>query len=155
MDYDTALRQATLSLGILLFAFTFGVLTFAGVAFALGPVAQEPESLQVLRWVALGLPLVELPVALQLWIINGKRLREAEGWQARIAALRARTIVIAAMFEAPALFAGVVMLLLGFSWHVLPAFALFLAGMLALAPTPRRVQQLVGKADGTLPDQYS
>lgn len=155
MDYDTALRRASLNLTILLFALLNGVVIFMGVALAIGPISAESEELQVLRWVALGLPLVELPAAAQVYAVLSKRIREGEGWQARLGGLRSRTIVVAAMLEAPALLAGIVTLLLGFSWHVVPALVLFLAGLAVLAPTPRRLQQQAGKEDGTLPDQYS
>ncbi|MCZ7607753.1 MAG: hypothetical protein M5U25_17150 [Planctomycetota bacterium] len=155
MDYDAALRQATLNLAILQFALVNGVVIFMGVALAIGPISPEAEGLDVLRWVVLGLPLIELPAAAQVYGLLGRRIRDGEGWQARLAALRSRTIVVAAMLEAPALLAGIVTLLLGFSWHVIPALALFAAGLALIAPTPRRVVQQVGREDGRIPDQYS
>lgn len=155
MDYDAALRQTTLTLTVLLFALVSGVVIFMGVALAMGPISPEAADLQVLRWVVLGLPLIELPAVAQLYGLLGKRIRDGEGWQARLVALRSRTIVVAAMLEAPALLAGIVTLLLGFSWHVIPALVVFLAGLALIAPTPRRVKQQIGLEDGRIPDQYS
>lgn len=155
MDYDTALRQTTLTLTVLLFALVSGVLVFMGVALATGPISPDSVDLQVLRWVVLGLPLFELGVVAQLYSLLGKRIRDGESWQARLGALRSRTIVVAAMLEAPALLAGIVTLLLGFSWHVIPALVVFVAGLALIAPTPRRIVQQVGREDGRIPDRYS
>lgn len=155
MDYDTALRQTTLTLTVLLFALVSGVLIFMGVALATGPISPDSVDMQVLRWVVLGLPLFELGAVAQLYTVLGKRIRDGEGWQARLGALRSRTIVVAAMLEAPALLAGIVTLLLGFSWHVIPALVVFVAGLALIAPTPRRIVQQVGREDGRIPDRYS
>jgi hypothetical protein len=125
------------------------------VALATGPISPDSVDLQVLRWVVLGLPLFELGVVAQLYSLLGKRIRDGESWQARLAALRSRTIVVAAMLEAPALLAGIVTLLLGFSWHVIPALVVFVAGLALIAPTPRRIVQQVGREDGRIPDRYS
>lgn len=155
MDYDAALRQTVLTLTVLLFALVSGAIAFMGVAVAIGPLSPDAEGLDTLRWVVLGLPLIELGAVAQIYSLLGKRIREGEGWQARLNALRSRTIVVAAMLEAPALLAGIVTLLIGFSWHVVPALVVFVAGLALIAPAPRRVAQLVGREDGRIADQYS
>ena len=144
------------TLSILLAAFAFGVLSFAVAGVAVGPVdPQGAENLAVIRWVALGLPLMELPMIALLWNQFGRRIEESEGWEARSAALRGRTIVIAAMFEGPALIAGVSFLLTGFNWQGLPALALFLAGIAMLFPTRGRIIKAIGLPDGRKGDEYS
>ncbi|MBZ0136317.1 MAG: hypothetical protein K8I27_08090 [Planctomycetes bacterium] len=155
MEYDKAVKQTSLSLTILLFAFASGVILFGTVGLALGPLADAPEGLETLRWVAVALPLLELPMAAQIWMMMGKRMAAADDWQQRIAILRGRTIVVAAMFEAPALLGGVVLLLTGPGWHVIPAFALFIGVIAGLLPTPARVQRAIGHEDGRKVDAYS
>lgn len=157
MDYEKTVKQTSVQLMILLFAFANGVILFGAVAFAIGPIT-EPEAregLEILRLIAAGLPLLELAMAAQIWMTMSKRMEAADGWEQRVGILRSRTIVVAALFEAPALFAGVVILLLGPSWHVIPAFVLFVGAMAALLPTPQRVKQIVGNEDGTPADKYS
>ena len=157
MEYEKAVKQTSLQLMILLFAFANGVILFGAVGFAMGPIL-EPEAregLEILRWIAAGLPLLELAMAAQLWMAMGKRMADADGWEARLGILRSRTIVVAALFEAPALLAGVVLLLLGPSWHVILAFVVFIGGIAGLLPTQSRVAQAIGREDGSKPDQYS
>lgn len=157
MDYETAVRQTTRGLMILMLALTSGVIMFGAVAFVLGPIVEPDgqEGLQFLRLIAAGLPLLELAMAAQIWMSMSKRMDAADGWEQRIPILRGRTIVMAAMFEGPALLAVVVLLLLGPSWHIVPAILLFLLAIGALLPTPSRVRQAIGNADGTRTDKYS
>lgn len=157
MEYEKAVRQTSVSLMILLFAFANGVILFGAVGAALGPI-MEPEAregVEFLRWIAAGMPLIELPMAAQIWMTMGKRMAGADGWESRIGILRSRTIIVAAMFEAPALLGGVVLLLLGPSWHVIPPFALFIGGIAGLQPTQGRVKQAIGNPDGSERDRYS
>jgi len=153
MDYDSAVQATIRGLAILLFAFANAVVLFCAVALVVGPVGQG--DLEVLRWIAFGMPLLAVPAILQVWMLTGRRLQSAQGWPARLAALRSRTIVVAAMFEAPALLAGVSILLTGFSWHALVGPVLFLAAVAALMPTRSRITRAIGLADGTMPDKYS
>lgn len=156
MEYEEAVTRTTVQLSILLIALAFGVVAFTGIALALGPLDPAgPENLSVIRWVALGMPLLELPAIAMLWNQLSRRIADGEDWQARIAALRGRTIVIGAMFEAPALIGAVSILLTGFNWQAVPALAMFLAGAAVLLPTRGRVMKAIGAADGGSADEYS
>ena len=158
MEYDRAVTQATTQLMILTFAFVSGVVMFTVVAFALGPVfdAQGIEGTgSILRTIVLVMPLVMIPAAVQVFMLQSKRMATFDDWQSRIGVLRGRTIVMSAMFEGPAMFAAVTILLTGFSWHVVPALVLFVAAMGGLVPTRGRVIAAIGKEDGSKPDQYS
>jgi hypothetical protein len=155
MQAHEAAVQMKLQLTILLLAMAVAVAAFAGVALFVGPVAQgDKQELEVLRWVAALFPLIELPLAAQVWMLTGRRMQDSGDWRQRLGLMRSRTIVVAAIFEAPALLAGVVLLLLGPSWHILPAFVVGLAGFAALLPTRRRVRQALEGGDARL-SEYS
>ena len=145
MDDNQAIAN-TARMGIFVAAMTVGVLAFTGVAFALGPVAEPEvrEGLEILRLVVLALPLLELGMLAQIWMIMGRRMQTAESTQAKLAAYRSRMIIAMALVEAPALLAGVVILMLGFSWHVIPALVVFVAGVAAVVPTPGRIKAALG-----------
>ncbi|MCA8936937.1 MAG: hypothetical protein KDB68_12125 [Planctomycetes bacterium] len=156
MEYDEAVTRAAGGLCAVLFMFAFGVFAFAGVAIALGPLDPSgPENMAVLRWVVLGFPLLELPAIALLWAQFSRRIADADDWQSRLVALRGRTIVIAALLEAPALLAGVVILLTGFSWQALPALGMFLIGLGLLLPLKGRIVKAIGREDGGMHDEYS
>lgn len=156
MEYDEAVTRAAGGLCAVLFMFAFGVFAFAGIAIALGPLDPSgPENMSVLRWVVLALPFMELPAIALLWAQFSRRIADAEDWQGRLVALRSRTIVIGALFEAPALIGAVSILLTGFNWQAMPALAIFLIGMAVLLPTKGRIMKVIGREDGGSYDEYS
>lgn len=153
MDNETAIAN-TSRLIIVVGAMTMMVVVFTAVGFALGPVVADEagrEKLDVLRLVALALPLLELGMLAQIWMVISRRMQAAEDVPARLAIYRGRTIICVALLEGPALLAAVCVLLLGFSWHVIPALVIFALGIAALMPTPGRVRA----AAGVKSDQYS
>ncbi|MCB9892899.1 MAG: hypothetical protein H6839_00450 [Planctomycetes bacterium] len=158
MDYEATVRQTSLQMTILAFSFISGVAFFTVAGFVLGPLfdAEGIESTgEILRVIALVLPIAAIPAAMQVFMSQSKRMAAMESWEARIGALRGRTIVMTAMFEGPALFSAVVILLTGFTWHAAPALLLFMAAMGGLMPTRGRIINAVGRQDGSKPDAYS
>ncbi|MEZ5993187.1 MAG: hypothetical protein R3E76_12665 [Planctomycetota bacterium] len=156
MDYEEAVTRSATSLSVLLFMLGFGVVAFTGVALALGPLDPSgAENMSVLRWVVLAMPFIELPPIALLWSQFSRRVAEGDDWQARLTALRSRTIVIGAMFEAPALLGAIVILLTGFNWQAMPALAMFLIGLAVLLPLKGRIMKAIGREDGGSYDEYS
>ncbi|MCA8915995.1 MAG: hypothetical protein KDB90_11330 [Planctomycetes bacterium] len=158
MDYEATVRQTTMQMTVLAFSFVSGVLMFTVAGFVLGPVF-DAEGIastgETLRLIAIGLPIAAIPVSVQVFMSQSKRMAAMESWETRIGALRGRTIVMTAIFEGPALFSAVVILLTGFSWHAVPALVLFMAAMGGLMPTRGRIANAIGGPDGSKVDPYS
>ena len=153
MDDETAIA-GTARLAVVVGGMAFMVVLFTVVAFVMGPVIADEagrERVHLLRIVALALPLLELGMLAQIWMVISRRMQAAEDVPARLAIYRGRTIICVALIEGPALLAAVCVLLLGFSWHVIPALVFFALGIAALMPTASRVRAVAGVKH----DQYS
>jgi hypothetical protein len=82
-----------------------------------------------------------------LFRVQGARMQALPDLPARLAAYRGRTIAMAASAEGVALFAGVIALLTGASWHAIPAYVLFASVIAWTWPTPKRIGLAVAGGD--------
>lgn len=134
--------KVAVQLMVLAAAIVSGAAMFCGAAAVIGPIGDmEDDFAQMLRYGSIA---VAVAIGMQTAALNmsfARKIERAETTEAKLAAIRARTIVILAGGEAAALVAGVVILLTGFSVLLMPALGLFVVVVAGIFPTPKRVQQ--------------
>lgn len=137
--------RTALSLMVILSALALAVVGLAATAFVIGPIGDvEPDIAEMLRFIALGMTLV---IGIQSYVMAGVMRRKfaiMASPGARLAQWQSRTLVLAAGAEAAAIFAGVVALLSGWSWHLAPAYVLFAALLIYLWPTGNLAASIAG-----------
>ncbi|MBX3461316.1 MAG: hypothetical protein KF696_15330 [Planctomycetes bacterium] len=133
-------------------AIIISAVMFSAVAVALGPIGEMDDDLtQMLRY---GMLAVTVAIGMQTAAMNmvfARKIASAQGADAKLAAVRTRTIVLMAGGEAAALMAALVILLTGPSVLVAPAFGLFVLVAAIVFPTPSRIQQALNPPK----DRYS
>ncbi len=156
MESDAQVDKAIAGISVVLAAFSLAVMSFAVVAALVGPVGDlDSDMTSMLRYAALGLTVMVLIQNTVLMQTLLTRVRNAKTDAERLAALRTRAIVLAGSAEGAALLSGVVILLCGFTWHVVPAYGLFAVMVAALWPTRDRFRQALGGEPAPKADKYT
>jgi hypothetical protein len=140
MDELPPANDAARKLAIVQGAMTAGPILLLPTALMVGPVFKESGQLELastLFWVAFGMAFGVVPLAFLLYRTYTRRIDAAQDTLARYIAVNGRTIVLTALFEAPALFAGVIIMLAGSDWRALPALAAPLMAFAVLFPKSR------------------
>jgi hypothetical protein len=146
MDDPHTQERTAGTVAVLLGALTMAVVIMAALAWHMGPITElDAEAATALRNVVLILTaMIAIQSAVLHRVFERKRQAAADG-AARIQQWRSGVIAIAAGAEGGALFASIVALLTGPSWHMFPAQALFAAVLVMVWPTPGRVAEVLGK----------
>jgi hypothetical protein len=156
MENKADVDKAVSGISVILAAFSVGVAGFAGVAAVIGPVGDmDGDTAGMLRYAALGLTGMVLLQNIALMPTMLTKVRNAKTDGQRLAAYRARAIVLAGSAEGAALLAAVVTLLCGFSWHAVPAYGLFAIMIALLWPTRARFQEALGAEPVPKADKYT
>jgi hypothetical protein len=151
---DQEIGEASAKLAIIYAALTLGVMGMAAAAWIAGPMTElDADVADLLRDLVVLLTVVTAIQVVVLFRVQGARMQALPDLPARLAAYRGRTIAMAASAEGVALFAGVIALLTGASWHAIPAYVLFAAVIAWTWPTPKRLIATV--APQSVPDKYS
>lgn len=149
---ETDADKTAVQLMVLAAAIVSGAAMFCGAAAVIGPIGDmEDDFAQMLRYGSIA---VAVAIGMQTAALNmsfARKIERAQTPQAKLAAIRARTIVILGGGEAAALVAGVMMLLTGPSVLLMPALGLFVIVVAVTFPTPGRVRQALAPGK----DKYS
>lgn len=156
MSYKDYVKRTSVTLMMVTVNLMFGVIALPAIGVFVGPL-MDPNggTANILRWIALALPVLEAPVAFLIYTGQGRRMAGFENWETRLALFRARAIFTTGLIEAPALFAGVVVILAGFTWHVIPAIAMFFIVVALIFPTTGNIKRAIGTEDAPPAGTYS
>lgn len=141
-------EQAWRGLTVVVAALAAGPLLFGAVAIWLGPVGElDPQLAQTLTWVSWALAASQLMTMAVLFPSMSRRIQAAPDVATKLGQFRARSIVLMAMGEGAALFAGVLILLTGETLAALPGFAaLPIALLLAFPSRGRMSREVLGQS---------
>jgi hypothetical protein len=132
------------ALMILLGAFVSGVVIFAAVAFAIGPLWYEmdedmQDTANLLAYIAAGVAVMTIGPAFLFYSTQLKRLATQESENERMATYRGMAIFVGAITEGAALFCIVVLLLTGTAWVAAVGLVVFLVFIGLIFPTSERI----------------
>lgn len=145
MEIQEQVTRTAASLAIILAALALAVTGMAVAAWLLGPIGElDADTAEMLRFVVLGLTLM---IGIQSYVMLNVMRRQFANMpspSARIRQWQSRTLVLAAGAEGAAIFAGVVALLAGWSWHMVPAYVLLAAVLYYVWPTGKVAARVAG-----------
>lgn len=149
---ETDADRTAVQLMIVAGAIVLAPVMLCAVAAVIGPLVDADDGFaQMLRYGSIA---VAVAIGMQTAALNmsfARKIEKTQTPQSKLAAIRARTIVILGGGEAAALVAGVVMLLTGPSVLLMPALGLFVVVVAVTFPTPGRVRQALAPGK----DKYS
>lgn len=145
MEIQEQATRTAATLAIILAALTLTVAGMAAAAWFVGPVSElDADMAEMLRFIVLALTLM---IGIQSYVMLNVMRRQFASMPspaARIRQWQSRTLVLAAGAEAAAMFAGVVALLVGWSWHLAPAYVLFAGVLFYVWPTGKVAAHVAG-----------